>query len=153
MVQNPPEGSPRVAPYLLYEDAGAALDWLAKAFGFVEVQRLDGPDGVAHAEMAVADSRIMLGNPGPDFKSPKHLGAVTHNTYVYVDDIEAHFARAKAAGATILDEVEEQFYGDKRYGVEDPEGHVWYFAEHVRDVSPEEMQAAAQQLATSAAGD
>ena len=147
MVQNPPEGTPRVAPYLLYEDAGAALTWLCDAFGFVETERLDGPNGVTHAEVGVGDARIMLGHPGPDFQNPTHLGAATHNTYVYVDDIDAHFAHAKAAGATILQEVEEQFYGDKRYGVADPEGHVWYFAEHVRDVSPEEMQVALDEMA------
>ena len=59
---------------------------------------------------------------------------------MYVDDVDAHFKRAKAAGATILEEPADQFYGDRRYGVEDPEGHQWFFATHVRDVAPEDMK-------------
>ena len=113
--------------------------------------RTAGPDGVAHAEMALGDGRVLMGSPGGDYRNPKHLGGSTHQVYVYVNDIDAHFARAEAAGADIIEPVEEQFYGDKCYGAADPEGHVWYFAEHVRDVSKEEMQAAAKEMAGAAA--
>jgi len=140
MPANPPENMPRITPYLLYEDVAGALAWLSQAFGFQERLRMPGPDGiVAHAEMELADGVILLGRPGPEYRNPKHLGAVTQNVYVYVDDVDKHFERARRAGAVILVEPTDQFYGDRRYGAEDPEGHHWYFAQHVRDVAPEDM--------------
>jgi PhnB protein len=141
MPANPPENMPRITPYLLYEDVAGALEWLGRAFGFRERMRLPGPDGVVvHAEMELADGVVLLGNPGSDYQSPKRIGHVTQNLYIYVDDVDEHFERAKGAGVTILAEPEDQFYGDRRYGVEDLEGHHWYFAQHVRDVSPEDMK-------------
>jgi PhnB protein len=132
---------PRITAYLLYEDVAGALDFLTNAFGFSERMRLPGPDGsINHAELELADGVIMLGCPGPDYRSPKRVGHVTQHLYVYVDDVDKHFEHAKGAGATILAEPEDQFYGDRRYGVEDPEGHHWYFAQHVRDVAPEDMK-------------
>jgi len=141
MVANPPENMPRVTPYILYEDVASALDWLANAFGFRERMRLPGPDGkVNHAEMELADGVVMMGCPGPEYQNPKRLGHVTQELYVYVDDVDTHFHRAKGAGATILEEPEDQFYGDRRYRAVDPEGHHWCFAQHVRDVAPEDMK-------------
>ena len=118
-----------VTPYLLYEDADAALDWLARAFGFREADRIAGPDGkVAHAEMDVGDgSSIFLGGPGGDYRNPKAVGR-TALVYVYVDHVDAHCARAREAGAGIAEEPNDQPYGDRRYAAEDPEGHLWYFA-------------------------
>jgi PhnB protein len=143
MPRNPPEGYPRVMPYLLYEDSDAALDFVTSAFGFTEKFRMTDDDGrVNHAEVELGDGVIMLGTPGSDYKNPKRLGGKTQSVYVYVDDVDAHYEKAKAAGAKIVREPEDQFYGDRNYGVEDPEGHEWYFGTHVRDVSPEEMQAA-----------
>ncbi len=142
MPMNPPENMPRITPYLLYEDVASVLEWLAKAFGFRERMRLPGPDGkITHAEMELADGVIMMGCPGPEYQNPKRLGHVTQNLYVYVDDVDKHFEQAKKAGATILEEPQDQFYGDRRYGAADPEGHHWYFAQHVRDVAPEDMKA------------
>jgi uncharacterized glyoxalase superfamily protein PhnB len=141
MPANPPENMPRITPYLLYEDVAGALDWLARTFGFRERMRLPGPTGeITHAEMELADGVIMLGHPGSEYRSPKRLGHVTQNLYVYVDDVDKHFEHARGAGATILAEPEDQFYGDRRYGAEDFEGHHWYFAQHVRDVAPEELK-------------
>ena len=145
MPQNPPEGTPHVMPYLHYEDATAALAFLTSAFGFRERFRLDGPDGrVAHAEVETGDKGVvMLGEPGNEYRNPKHLGAkATSSVYVFVDDVDDHCARAKAAGATVLREPEDQFYGDRNYGAADPEGHEWYFSTHVRDVSMNELGAA-----------
>jgi uncharacterized glyoxalase superfamily protein PhnB len=118
-----------VTPYLLYEDAGAALDWLGKAFGFREKERVEGPDGkVAHAEMDAGDgTRIFLGGPGGDYRNPKQVG-LTSLVYVYVEDVDAHHARAAAAGATIVEEPHDEPYGERRHAAEDPEGHRWYFA-------------------------
>jgi uncharacterized glyoxalase superfamily protein PhnB len=140
MTQNPPEGFPRITPYLLYEDVDAAVDWLVRSFGFVETVRMKGPDGKAqHAEVSLEDGVVMMGNPGPDYKNPTHLGGATQLVYVYIDDVDAHFEVAKAAGVHILRELADQFYGDRTYGAEDPEGHQWSFAQHVQDVSPEDM--------------
>jgi PhnB protein len=143
MPQNPPEGYPSVMPYLYYEDAAAALDFLTSAFGFTEKLRMEEDDGkIGHAEVVIGgDGVVMLGQP-PDAKSPNSLGGRTQSIYVYVDDVDAHYERAKAAGAKIVREPEDQFYGDRNYGVQDPEGHEWYFGTHIRDVSPEEMQTA-----------
>ena len=141
MPANPPANMPRITPYLYYEDVAAALSWLSEAFGFRERMRMPGPDGsIQHAELELADGVIMLGCPGPDYRNPKRLGAVTQNLYVYVDDVDKHFERARRAGARILQEPADQFYGDRRYGAVDPEGHEWYFATHVRDVAPEDLK-------------
>ena len=140
MPQNPPENQTRITPYLYYEDVAGALDWLARAFGFSERMRMPGPDGgVMHAEMELADGVIMLGCPGPEYRNPAHLGQGTQSLYVFVDDVDKHFEKAKDAGAKILEPPADQFYGDRRYGAEDPEGHAWFFATHVRDVAPEDM--------------
>ncbi len=141
MVQNPPENMPRITPYLLYVDVESALAWLSNTFGFCERLRFPGPDGkIAHAEMELKDSVIMMGCPGPDYRNPKQLGQVTQHNYIYVDDVDQHFEHAQSAGATILEAPEDQFYGDRRYGAEDLEGHHWYFAQHIRDVAPEDMK-------------
>jgi len=118
-----------VTPYLLYEDVPAALAWLSHAFGFREENRVEDADGhVGHAAMDVGDGSIVfLGDPGDDYRNPKQVGQ-TSLVYVYVDDVDAHYARAKEAGAEILDEPADQEYGDRRYAVEDPEGHHWFFA-------------------------
>jgi uncharacterized glyoxalase superfamily protein PhnB len=142
MVRNPPKDTPRVSPYLLYEDVDAAVDWLTAAFGFTEMVRLRGPDGKAnHAELRAGGGLVMLGNPGPEYQNPRRLGGVTQLVYVYVDDVDAHCQRARAAGARILREPADQFYGDRTYGAEDPEGHQWSFAQHVRDVTAADLQA------------
>ncbi len=147
MTSNPPVNTPRVTPYVLYEDVSSAINWLTSAFGFREHLRLPGPDGkTSHAEMRLSDGVIMMGCPGPDYRNPLRTGHVTQNVHVYVDDVDAHFAHAKHAGARILEEPTDQFYGDRRYGAVDPEGHCWYFAQHVRDVTPQEMATAAQRL-------
>lgn len=129
MSTNPPPGYPRISPYLNYEDTGAMMDWLARAFGLVERHSQRGPDGkVNHAEMQLEDGVVMMGSPGGGFRNPKRLGQSTQSLYVYVDDVDAHCARAREAGAEILEEPADQPYGDRRYGASDPEGHRWYFA-------------------------
>jgi PhnB protein len=134
---------PRITPYLLYEDVAGALAWLGKAFGFRERMRMPGPDGkVMHAEMELADGVVMMGCPGAEYRNPKKLGGATQLIYIYVDDVDQHYKRARDAGAKILAEVKDQFYGDRTYGAEDPEGHHWTFATHTRDVAPEDMKPA-----------
>jgi PhnB protein len=150
MPQNPPEGYGRVTPYLYYKDSAAALDFLTSAFGFTEKVRMADDNGrVNHAEVAYGNGFVMFGTPGEDYKNPKKLGGATQLVYVYVDDVDAHFEHAKSAGATVVREPEDQFYGDRSYVVTDPEGHEWSFATHVHDPSPEEMQAAVAGATTS----
>ena len=131
-----------ITPYLLYEDVDRALDWLARAFGFEERLRFTGEAGyVNHAEMRLGEAVIYLGDPGDHYKKPKRLGQETVGLYVLVEDVDAHYERAKAAGAEILAEPEDQEYGDRRYTAQDPEGHHWYFAQQIRVTDPEEWGA------------
>jgi PhnB protein len=127
---------------IAYEDGIAALEWLARAFGFREVARLTDARGVlTHGEMAVGDGLIMLATPTPDYVGPRrHRTECEHarrwsavpwvidGVLVHVDDLDAHFAQAKAAGAMILSEIEEDAPG-RRYRAEDLEGHRWFFIE------------------------
>ena len=137
MTTNP---MPRISPYLLYEDVAVALTWLSEAFGFRERMHMRGPDGrTRHAEMDVAtDGVILMGCPGPEYRNPKRLGARTSALYIQVDDVDAHCARARAAGASIIEEPANQEYGDRRYAAEDPEGHRWYFAQRLRKAADPE---------------
>ena len=141
VVQNPPEGYPRISPYLYYEDGAAAIEWLTRAFGFRERMRMPGEEGrIMHAELELDGGIVMLANPPREaFKNPKALGTNTSSVYTYVDDVDSHFDRAKEAGAEILQEPETMPYGDRHYGAKDPEGHEWWFGEHVKDVSPDEI--------------
>lgn len=131
-----------VTPYLLYQDVAAAIEWLGRAFGFEERLRFADESGVVtHAELTLGDGEVFLGHPGPEFKSPKELGAFTHLVHVYVEDVDAHHARAVEAGAPILGELADTPYGDRRYDTEDLEGHRWSFAQVLRELAPEEWGA------------
>jgi uncharacterized glyoxalase superfamily protein PhnB len=129
-----------LVPMIAYEDGIAALEWLARAFGFHEVARMIGKDGrLAHGEMHAGDALIMLASPTPDYESPRHhrescerakawsrVPWIINGVLVYVDDVDEHFARAKENGATILSELEDGPPG-RRYRAEDVEGHRWMF--------------------------
>ena len=141
-----------VTPMISYEDAGAAADWLVRVFGFRETLRYAEDSGqVTHVELEIGDGTIMLGTP-PDYVNPLHLrdteaGKAWNSPYVIdgvhvtVEDVDAHFARAKHAGATILAEPQDQAFGERIYRAEDLEGHRWMFATHVREVPAEEWGA------------
>lgn len=147
MANELPQGMPRIIPMIAYEDVAAALDWLATAFGFRERDgtRFTSDDGrITHAEMELVDGVIMLANPTPDYQSPKHHADVCEHArkwsavpyvidglHVFVEAVDDHFARAKAAGATLLSEPEDQPYGERVYRVADLEGHRWMFAQPV----------------------
>ena len=105
-----------IYPYLLYHSCEDALEWLSRAFGFEETLRYTGEEGyVNHAEMKLGDAHIFMGNPGEGFRNPKEQGRETVGLYVYVDDVDAHYERAKAAGAEIREEPNDQEYGERRY--------------------------------------
>jgi uncharacterized glyoxalase superfamily protein PhnB len=120
-----------ITPYLLYRDAGAAVQWLARAFGLRKSGHSyrDAAGRVTHAEMKLGDAPLLLGSPGADYQGPKLLGHATQNLYVDVTNVDRHYARAVSAGARIVEEPKDTFYGARRYGAEDLEGHVWFFAQ------------------------
>ena len=96
--------------------------------------------------MELNGGTVFIGFPGSGYKNPKRLGHTTQNLYVYVDDLQKHFENTKLQGANVLSELEETFYGDRRYGVEDLEGHQWYFAEKVRDLAPGDWKPSQEDL-------
>jgi uncharacterized glyoxalase superfamily protein PhnB len=123
-----------VIPAMRYRDANAAIEWLCKAFGFERHLVVPGENGtVAHAQLTFGNGMIMLGSAREDefgqrVKSPREIGGIgTRSAYVIVEDADAHYARAKAAGAEIVMEVEDQDYGGRLYSCLDPEGHLWSF--------------------------
>lgn len=120
-----------ITPYLLYEDVGAALEFLSKAFGFRKFgETFAGPDGkLNHAAMKFGEHAIMMGCPGAGFRNPRHLGHATQMLYIDTDNVDKRFERARKAGATVIEEPADTFYGARRFGVADPEGHQWYFAQ------------------------
>ena len=119
-----------ITPYLLYEDGDAGIEFATRAFGFREARRMTGAGGGLHAELEIGTDggRIYLGQPQGDFHNPGAVGR-TSQVYVLVDDVDAHYDRAKAAGASILEEPNDLPFGHRRYGCADPQGHEWYFAQ------------------------
>jgi uncharacterized glyoxalase superfamily protein PhnB len=128
MLEDNPD--PQVVPYLLYADAGAAMDWLIKVFGFTARARDVNSDGtVRHAELVLDNGGvIMLGSPGPDFRGPGELGEVTQLQCITITDLPGHRDRARAAGANVS-EIGIRANRARSYTADDPEGHRWYFSE------------------------
>jgi PhnB protein len=150
MVNPIPEGYPRVTPYLIVDGASAAIDFYSSVLGATESMRMDAPGGkVGHAEIQIGDSVVMLADESPEMnaRGPKSFGGSPVSLMVYVEDVDAVFARALEAGAKELRPVENQFYGDRLGAFEDPFGHEWNVASHVEDVSPEEMSKRAAEAA------
>jgi PhnB protein len=143
MAEPIPAGYHSVTPYLMVRDAARAMAFYRDAFGATEVMRFAGPDGrIAHAEVKIGDSHVMLADELPDqgFVGPQTLGGAGVSLMLYVNDVDATFAKALAAGATVRRPVADQFYGDRMGTLVDPYGHVWSIGTHREDVSVEEMQ-------------
>jgi PhnB protein len=154
-VQPIPEGYHSVAPYLAVDGAEGAITFYEQAFGAKERGRMQSPDGkIAHAELQIGDSVVMLSDPFPGFatKAPTELGATTAAVMLYVEDVDAVVEQAVKAGATIEREVEDQFWGDRFGAVIDPYGHIWSIATHVEDVPPAEMEKRAQEAMAAMSG-
>lgn len=133
-VANPPTGWPRIAPHLIYDDPGGAIAWLTDAFGFSErtSDRQSTSEGIVErALIEVEEGLFTVGFPSVHADSPAR--GVSSMRKVYVDDVDAHYRRATAAGATIVLELEDQPWGDRRYQATDLEGHQWLFAQHISD--------------------
>ena len=137
-----PDGYSTVTPYLIVHDAAGALEFYKKAFGATELMRFGGPGGkIGHAEIQIGNSRVMLADEHPEMGalSPRTIGGSASGLALYVEDVDARFQQAVAAGGKVLRAVADQFYGDRSGTLEDPFGHKWTLATHKEDVSPEEM--------------
>ncbi|MGH3641404.1 MAG: VOC family protein [Mycobacterium sp.] len=142
------EVQPSLSPNLVVDNAAAAIDFYVKAFGATEYGRVPHPDGrLVHAALDINGSMVMLNDDFPDYNdgkssTPKALGGTPVTIHLQVPDVEAAFARAVDAGATVVAPLEDQFWGD-RYGmVRDPFGHQWSLGQPLREVSSEEIAAA-----------
>jgi PhnB protein len=139
-----PEGFHTATPYLIIKNASEAIEFYKKAFGATEMERIADPDGrIRHAEIKIGDSPFMISDEGapeyPEWLSPTSRGGTPVHIYLYVEDADAMFNAAIAAGAKQLLPVQDQFYGDRSGGVTDPYGHIWYIATRIENVSPEEI--------------
>ncbi|HEU5305285.1 MAG TPA: VOC family protein [Gemmatimonadales bacterium] len=142
-----PRGYHTVTPSLVVAGAAKAIDFYKKALGAEERMRFPGPDGtIMHAELRIGDSTIMLGDEMPEQggRSPKSYGGTPVSFFVYRENVDAAWKRAVDAGATPVIPLTDQFWGDRAGCLEDPFGHRWWLAQHIQDLTPEEIQKAAE---------
>lgn len=144
-----PQGMHSVTPHLICAGAAKAIEFYRQAFGAQEVARLPGPDGrLMHAAVKIGDSHVMLVDEMPEWGAlgPRSLKGSPVTLHLYVDDVDAFVARAVKAGAKVTMPVADQFWGDRYGKLEDPFGHHWSVATHVRDVSMEDAQKAMREM-------
>jgi PhnB protein len=144
-----PDGVPQVVPYLSIDGAAAAIEFYTSVLGAKETLRMPGPDGkIGHAELEIGKGLIMLADSfdGMGPKTAKELGGSPVTIMVYVEDVDSTFQKAIDAGATVIDKVDDKFYGDRAGSFADPFGHRWHVSTHIEDVSEEEMTRRAQEF-------
>ncbi|HEV2297563.1 MAG TPA: VOC family protein [Candidatus Acidoferrales bacterium] len=147
-----PEGHPTITPGLTCKDAARAIDFYKQVFGAKELMRMEGPGGsIGHAELTIGNSKIMLNDEFPGMAIAPS-GCTGHSLYVYVEDCDAVFNRAVAAGARADMPATNMFWGDRYGKFTDPFGHQWGVATHVEDVAPAEMDRRAKEWKAQAAG-
>ena len=143
MVEPIPSGYTGVTPYLVVDGAAAAIDFYSAVLGAKEKMRMGAPEGkIGHAELEIGDSVVMLADEHPDYNAlaPGTIGGTPVSLMVYVEDVDAVFARAIENGARETQAVDDKFYGDRSGSFEDPFGHRWTIATHVEDIAPDEME-------------
>lgn len=148
-VQPIPKGYHTVTPYMTIRNCAEAIEFYKKAFGAVETVRLDGADNkIMHAEIKIGDSTIMMSDESLEMAhlGPEKLGGSPISVLLYVENVDEVFKRAVKAGATVIREVTNEFYGDRMGTLKDPFGHTWSIGTHVEDVSPEEMSRRMKQI-------
>jgi uncharacterized glyoxalase superfamily protein PhnB len=128
-----------ILPHVMYKNLSEAIAWLGATFGFIEHYRYGNP--VSGAQVRLGEAFVMVRTANGGYRNPAELGFGTQSLTIFFEDVEAHFARTRAAGAKIIEELHITEYGELQYGVEDPEGHHWLFSQHARDVDPEEWGA------------
>ncbi|CAH0135835.1 VOC family protein [Pseudomonas lactis] len=142
-----PDGYHSLTPYMGIDKAGEAIEFYKKAFGATQVMRLDMPDGrVGHAELRIGDSSLMLGTPCDQMALRNPDEHTSIGLHLYVEDVDAQFQRAVDAGATVVSEPKDQFYGDRSASVKDPFGHLWFLATHKEDLTEEQIRQRAMEL-------
>jgi PhnB protein len=148
MVKPIPDGYHSVTPYLVVDDAKAAIDFYSRAFGAEEKLRLPMGDRIGHAEIKIGDSIVMLADENAEMGhlGPKSRGGPTSSIVLYVEDVDSAFPRAIEAGATEVRPLEDQFWGDRMGTLTDPFGHTWSLATTKEEVSPDEMQRRMEQF-------
>ena len=137
-----PDGYPTVIPYLIVKDGRKAIDFYKRALGAVELMKFEGPDGkIGHAEIKIGDTPVMLADEYPDmgFRSPNQGERPGVNLHIYTADGDRMFQQAISAGAEVIREMENKFYGDRSGTVKDPFGHIWTVSTHIEDVSMDEI--------------
>lgn len=132
-------------PHVEYQDLATAVAWLTKTFGFIEHYRYGDP--ISGAQLYIGNAWIMVNQSDPGTSSPAKLGYGTQSLTVFVDDVDAHFHNSQAAGAKIVEDLHVTEYGERKYGVEDLDGHHWLFSRHARDISPDQWGATIAQPA------
>jgi PhnB protein len=148
-----PEGYHNVTPYLTCKNSAQAIDFYKSVFGATEIMRMAGPDGrIGHAEIRIGDSVVMLADEFPGMSSAPTPGEKNAcGLFLYLENVDATFNRAVAAGAKVDMPLDNQFWGDRYGKLTDPFGHQWGLAQHVEDVAPEEMQRRSQEFAAKMA--
>ena len=152
-----PEGLHTLTPHLILDDAARAIDWYKKALGAVEVSRSPGPDGkIMHAQIRIGDSAIYLNDEMGGGKSAKARGGSPISMWLYVDDCDALFNRAVAAGGKVasgpMGQMQDQFWGDRAGSFKDPEGYMWTIATRKEDLTPQEMKQRQDEFTKQMAG-
>lgn len=135
-----PDGYHSLTPYLIIDGASEAMEYYKKAFGAVELFRMEHEGKIGHAEMKIGDSPLMLADEMPQYKGPKSLGGTPVSLMIYVEDVDTIYPQAIAAGGTEVKPLQDQFYGDRSGTLTDPFGHIWTVATHKEDVSSEEIE-------------
>ena len=136
-----PEGFHSITPQLVLDNAAQTIDWYVKALGATEIRRSAGPDGkIMHAELQFGNSRIMVNDVMMGAKGPQALGGSPASLWLYVDDSDAVFNRAVAAGAKVQMPLDNQFWGDRAGAVQDPAGYTWWISTHKEDLTPAEIR-------------
>ena len=148
-----PQGYTTVTPSLMFRDASKAIDFYKRAFGAQERMVMKGPDGkVAHAEVLIGNSIVMLADEMQGFRAVESLGGSPVSFYLYFEDADAAFQKAIAAGAKAMMPVTDMFWGDRMGHLTDPFGFGWNIASHVKDVTPEEMKKGQEEFMKQMAG-
>jgi PhnB protein len=144
-----PEGYKNITPVLVVKDGLKAIEYYKKVFGAIDKGIMMMPDGksVAHAELMIGDSKIMLSDEFPEMKclSPASIGGSPVSLYLYVEDVDKTFNLAVSEGGKSLFPVQDMFYGDRHGSIQDPFGHIWSIATHIKDLTREEMKKAAEE--------
>ena len=142
-----PEGFHTLTPQLVLDDAAQTIDWYTKALGAQEVSRSVGPDGkIMHAELKIGESRFMVNDAMMGTKGPKALGGSPASLWLYVQDSDALFNKAVAAGAKVQMPLADQFWGDRAGSVADPAGYSWWIATRKEDLTPTEIRQRAEEF-------